>query len=248
MTTISRIHEAIDTLMATPAFQRALDFLEQDSARTVDELKAMAIIHGAPYKEHLQRSPMYKARLEACGAADCRIDEEGNVIGHVHGTGRRPQILIEAHLDTVFPEAPLAVTKKEGFLYCPGISDDTASLACLLSLVRAIRHAGLKPAGELVFGGTVGEEGEGNLRGIRVANIPSVPRGHSWYKFGTPNPFHAMRRGIAKIADIQVPQTPRTTFSAGLVSGGDLHQHHPPTDVDEDRHAFGGYGLPKPSG
>ena len=60
MTTISRIHEAIDTLMATPAFQRALDFLEQDSARTVDELKAMAIIHGAPYKEHLQRSPMYK--------------------------------------------------------------------------------------------------------------------------------------------------------------------------------------------
>ena len=167
MTTISRIHEAIDTLMATPAFQRALDFLEQDSARTVDELKAMAIIHGAPYKEHLQRSPMYKARLEACGAADCRIDEEGNVIGHVHGTGRRPQILIEAHLDTVFPEAPLAVTKKEGFLYCPGISDDTASLACLLSPVRAIRHAGLKPAGELVFGGTVGEEGEGNLRGIR---------------------------------------------------------------------------------
>ena len=67
----------------------------------------------------------------------------------------------------MFPEAPLAVTKKEGFLYCPGISDDTASLACLLSLVRAIRHAGLKPAGELVFGGTVGEEDEGNSRGIR---------------------------------------------------------------------------------
>ena len=254
MDKLSQIRETVDTLMASPAFQRALTFLEQDAARTVDELKAMVVIHGAPYKEHLKRSPMYKDRLEACGATNCRIDEEGNVIGHVLGSGRRPQVLLEAHLDTVFPEdTPLVVTQKEDFLYCPGISDDTASLACILSLVRAIRHAELKPVGNLVFGGTVGEEGEGNSRGIRrllgqtLSDVDAVislecfggehlcleaigihrceyrfhaQGGHSWYRFGVPNPFHAMGRGIAKIADIQVPQTPRTTFSVGLVNGG----------------------------
>lgn len=251
---ISRIRATLDTLLATPAFQRALDFLEQDAGRTVDELKTMAVIPGAPYKEHLQRSPMYKDRLEACGATGCRIDEAGNVTGRVTGTGSRPQILLEAHLDTVFPEeTPLVVTEKQGFLYCPGISDDTASLACILSLLRAIRHAGLQPAGDIVLGGTVGEEGEGNSRGIRhllEKTLPDVDAvislecfggehvcleaigirrceyrfhaqgGHSWYRFGVPNPFHAMGRGIARIADIQVPQTPRTTFSVGIVSGG----------------------------
>ena len=254
MPVISQICETIDTLMATPAFQRAFDFLEHDAARTVDELKAMAVVHGAPYKEHLQRSPMYRDRLEVSGATDCHIDAEGNVIGRICGTGSRPQILIEAHLDTVFPEdTPLLVTEKKGFLFCPGIGDDTASLACLLSVARAIRHAGLRPAGDIVFSGTVGEEGEGNSRGIRQLLQKTLPNvdtvislecfggehlcleaigihrceyifraqgGHSWYKFGTPNPFHALGRSIAKIADIQVPRTPRTTFSVGLVGGG----------------------------
>ena len=254
MTALLQIRKTIDTLMAAPAFRRALDFLEQDAARTVDELKAMAVVPGAPYTEHLQRSPMYRNRLEACGATECRIDREGNVVGHIRGAGKRPEILLEAHLDTVFPkETPLAVTEEQGFLYCPGISDDTASLACILSLTRAIRHAGLTPAGDIVFGGTVGEEGEGNSRGIRHLLHETLPDidtvislecfggehlcleaigirrceytfraqgGHSWYRFGTPNPFHALGRGIAKIADIQVPRTPRTTFSVGLVNGG----------------------------
>lgn len=163
------VTETLNKLLANPAFQKAMAFLKDDEKNTFEELKKMVVVPGAPFTEHLQRSPMYKELLEKYGAADCAIDKEGNVLGYVYGTGdKRPEILVEGHLDTVFAEdTPLAVTEKDGRYYCPGIGDDTSSLACDLSILRAIKHAGLKPVGTLIFGGTVGEEGEGNARGIR---------------------------------------------------------------------------------
>lgn len=163
------VTQTLDKLLADPAFRKAMDYLKADEDNRFEELKELVVVHGAPFKEHLKRGPFYKAKLEAYGAADCTMDSEGNVLGYVHGTGpARPKILVEGHLDTVFPEeTPLAVTEKDGRFYCPGIGDDTAALACNLSVLRAIRHAGLKPVSTLIFGGTVGEEGEGNARGIR---------------------------------------------------------------------------------
>ena len=167
---MSRVAATIDKLLAAPAFRKALDYLAADEANTLNELKEMVLVHGEPFKEHEQRCPMYKAKLEQHGAADVSIDTEGNVMGYVHGAkGPRPKVVLEAHLDTVFKAStPLAVTEKDGLLHCPGISDDTAGLATNLSILRAIRHAGLKPVGSLMIGGTVGEEGEGNARGIRA--------------------------------------------------------------------------------
>lgn len=245
---------SIEKLMADTSFRKAWDFLEADKDATFEELKEMVVVHGASFKEHLKRSPMYKAKLEKYGAKDCTIDELGNVLGYVYGTGEpRPKILVEGHLDTVFPEeTSLTVVEKDGRFYCPGIGDDTSALACDLSLLRAIQHAGLKPVGTLIFGGTVGEEGEGNARGIRhlmrehkdldtVICVESHgaghvclqavgiwrfeftfkgPGGHSWRAFGIPTPLHAMGRAMAKIADMEVPENPRTTFTVGVVSGG----------------------------
>lgn len=159
----------LEKLLADPRFKKAMDYVRDDEADRFKELQELVVVHGAPFKEHLLRGPLYQRKLEQCGAVDCGMDTEGNVLGYIYGSGpKRPKILVEGHLDTVFPEStPLQVTEKDGRFYCPGIGDDTAALACNLSVLRAIHHAGLKPVGTLVFGGTVGEEGEGNARGIR---------------------------------------------------------------------------------
>ncbi len=156
-----------DALLADPKIQNALAFIDKDHGNTVAELQAMALVHGAPFREGEKRSPMYAGKLEQYGAADCFLDAHDNAFGYVRG-GSAPLIVLESHLDTVFPEeTPLTVAKKDGRIYCPGIGDDTAGLAAVLALLRAIRHAGLEPVGTLMLGGTAGEEGEGDLRGIR---------------------------------------------------------------------------------
>ena len=162
------VQEAVDALVAHPAIQKALAFIKEDHAAMVSEQKEIALIPGAPHTELEIRSPFFVERLQKYGLEDCAIDEIGNAFGYVHGTGKAPLILMEGHLDTVFPlETPLAITEKDGVLYCPGIGDDTAALATLLCVIRAIRHAGLKPCGTLMLGGTVGEEGPGFARGVR---------------------------------------------------------------------------------
>lgn len=164
-----RVTETIGKLLADQAFQKAMAYLEADETNRMEELKNLAIVSGAPFTEHRQRAPLYKALLEKYGAKNCVMDREGNVLGHIYGTGApRPKILVEGHLDTVFAEdTPLKVIERDGRFFCPGIGDDTAALACDLSLLRAIRHAGIKPVGTIIIGATAGEEGEGNSRGIR---------------------------------------------------------------------------------
>ncbi len=163
------VRSLIETLLADPGMQKALAFLEADQADMLAELKEMTLLHGAPFAESELRSPMFKKKLEALGVTECRIDADDNAYGFLPGSGDSSKVVLEAHLDTVFPkETPLAITEKDGVFYCPGISDDTAGLAELLSILRAIRHAGLKPVRTILAGGTSGEEGEGNIRGIRA--------------------------------------------------------------------------------
>lgn len=161
------VAEAFARLLADPGIQKALAYIKADHANMVEEQKEMALIPGAPYTELEIRSPMYREKLEQYGLADCFTDEVGNVFGYVHGSGAGPKILMEAHLDTVFPlETPLKIEMKGSRIYCPGIGDDTAAMASLLCVIRAIRHAGLKPCGTLMIGGTVGEESPGDARGV----------------------------------------------------------------------------------
>lgn len=165
----SHIRSVMETLAADPAMQKALRFLEDDAARTLEELKEMVLVPGPTFEEQQTRSPMYKAKLELYGAENCTQDAIGNVAGYVNGTAPRPKVMFDAHLDTVFSmDEPLAVTEKDGVLKCPGISDDTAGLAMNLSILRAIRHAGLKPRGRLMLTGTVRHEGEGDLQGMKT--------------------------------------------------------------------------------
>ncbi|MCL1915987.1 MAG: M20/M25/M40 family metallo-hydrolase [Desulfovibrionaceae bacterium] len=163
----SVIPALVETLLADPRIRQALEFLRSDQKTVLRELKEMALVPGPPFKEHEARSPMYLEKLSGLGLRDCRVDREGNAYGFIQGEGGK--ILLEAHLDTVFEAcAPLAVTERDGRLYCPGIGDDTAGLALLLSVLRAVRQTGLKPVLSVMAGGTSGEEGEGDLRGLKA--------------------------------------------------------------------------------
>lgn len=167
MANTAMIEQVFNTLLADPGIRKALDFIRDDHAAMVAEQKEMALIPGAPWTEPEIRSPMYRKKLEEYGLAECFTDEVGNVFGYVPGSANGPKILMEAHLDTVFPmETPLAIREEGSRIYCPGIGDDTAAMATLLCVIRAIRHANLQPQGTLMLGGTVGEESPGEARGV----------------------------------------------------------------------------------
>src|SRR5579859_499853 len=167
-----------------------------------------------------------------------------------------PLVGISAHLDTVFPNGTALETREEGNrLYGPGISDNAAGVVAILAIATAIKRAQLHPGANVVFIGNVGEEGEGNLRGMR--HIFSLPRwrdsirsllvidgagtdtyvnqalgsrrfeitfrgpgGHSWSDFGVPNPIVLLSRALARFSEIPIPESPRTTFNIGVISGG----------------------------
>src|SRR5690606_37495666 len=107
-------------------------------------------------------------RLRAAGIDSVRIDTEGNVIGERPGTGDGPLVVISAHLDTVFPEETDVTVRMEGdVMHGPGIGDDCRGLAVVLAVARAMNEHNVQTEGTILFVGTVGEEGPGNLRGVR---------------------------------------------------------------------------------
>lgn len=107
--------------------------------------------------------------LRALGLQDVHLDEANNVIGVLPGREPGPTFLLDAHTDTVFPaETDVRVRRQEGKLIAPGVGDDTANLACGLFLLRLIRDCGLSVPGTLIFSGTAGEEGLGDLCGIKA--------------------------------------------------------------------------------
>jgi tripeptide aminopeptidase len=148
--------------------KKALDFIRQDEAKTLAEQKELVVIPAPPFKEAV-RAAEYARRLRALGFKDARIDKEGNVIAVRRGSGNGPKLVLSAHLDTVFPEGTdLTIRERDGKLFAPGIGDDTRGLAELLSVARALDAAAIKTAGDIWFVGTVGEEGLGDLRGVKA--------------------------------------------------------------------------------
>jgi len=106
--------------------------------------------------------------MKNSGLTDVKMDKEGNVIAVRKGTGKGPTIVLDAHLDTVFPlGTDIKVKVKDGIYYGPGITDDTRGLAVLLSMARALNAANIQTIGDIIFLASVGEEGLGNLRGVK---------------------------------------------------------------------------------
>jgi tripeptide aminopeptidase len=124
-------------------------------------------IPAPPFKESVRAADM-KKRFEAAGLKNVRIDAVGNVIAERKGVGRGPTVLIQGHLDTVFPEGTdVSIKHKGDTIVAPGIGDDVRGLVTVLSVARAFEKAGLQTNGTVYFVANVGEEGPGNLRGTR---------------------------------------------------------------------------------
>ena len=246
----------VRALVDSPGFKQAGAFISGDQDRFVRELVTLTEIPAPPFKEQA-RAKAFMEMLRQQGLADVEMDPEGNVMGLRRGSGAEPGLLlVNAHLDTVFPEGTDVRVKREGTrLMAPGVGDDTRGLAALLALVRAMDAAKIVTRRDILFVGNVGEEGEGDLRGIkyllfkgkykdRVKQVVAIdgsetaditrggvgsrryrvafkgPGGHSYGAFGLVNPAFAMGGAIARFSKIEVPASPKTTYSIGVVSGG----------------------------
>jgi tripeptide aminopeptidase len=161
----------IAKVRASDGFQKAMAVLDRDHDRLVEEIITLTEIPAPPFKEEA-RAKQYLEMLRASGLTDVEQDEEGNVMGLRRGTGpgrdTAPLIAVAAHLDTVFPEGTDVTVKRDGMrLSAPGIGDDTRSLAVLLAMIRAMNEAGIQTQSDILFIGNVGEEGQGDLRGVK---------------------------------------------------------------------------------
>jgi acetylornithine deacetylase/succinyl-diaminopimelate desuccinylase-like protein len=158
----------VQRLLASPAFKTAAATIDKEHQRIVDDGIRLAEIPAPPLKEAV-RAKAYEKMFRDAGLADVKIDEEGNVLGVRKGAGGDGKfVVVSAHLDTVFPLDTDVKVKREGTkLRGPGIGDDTMSLSVLVGFIRAMNAAHIKTRDDILFVGTVGEEGPGNLRGVR---------------------------------------------------------------------------------
>lgn len=150
-----------------PKVKQALEYLKATEAQTIaEQIKACEI--PAPSFQEAKRGEWFKQRFTELGLKNVRVDKVGNVLGERPGKGTGPILVLAAHLDTVFPEGTDVKVKREGsILKAPGIGDDCRGLAVILAVARALNEAKIETDGTIIFVANVGEEGLGDLRGVR---------------------------------------------------------------------------------
>jgi len=157
---------AASDMQTDPRVARVLEILRGSASATTDEQVRITEIPAPPFQESVRAA--YMKKLFSSTGLRVETDDIGNVIGEFPGSS--PEIvMLTAHLDTVFPAGTDVHVKREGGrLLAPGISDNGTGLAALVALSKAFHEAKIKPNKTILFVADVGEEGEGNLRGMRV--------------------------------------------------------------------------------
>lgn len=162
------VRSGFEAVLADPRVIDALAELEIREPEAIQEQFRLTEIPAPPFKEE-RRAAYFLEQLKARGLEDAYIDSEGNAIGIRKGSGNGPLLLIAAHLDTVFPEGvDTTVRFHDGRYYAPGIGDDTRGLAAMLSVIDILNDSGIETDADIMFAGNVGEEGRGDLRGIKA--------------------------------------------------------------------------------
>ena len=232
-------------LLQTPEVRAAVEFARAEERCRPRHQIRICEVEAPPFQE-AKRAQVYAEMLRGVGLRNVRFDLEGNVIGERPGTNPRPNVVMSAHLDTVFPSGTNVKVRRQGYvLRGPGIGDDCRGLADLVAVARALNKTGVTTPGTITFVATVGEEGLGDLRGVKrlfhetlkdkIDRFVSIdgdglgithiaigsgryrvtfkgPGGHSFGSFGTVNPVHALGRAVARISELEVPNSPRTTL------------------------------------
>lgn len=218
-------------------------------------LKELAAIP-APSHHEEKRAEYLLEKLHEAGYPEAYCDEAKNVVLPLGFDKGEKAVCFLAHIDVVFPDlTPLPVHEENGRLYAPGVGDNTADAAAMLTILRYVKEKGLKPVSPVLFVFNSCEEGLGNLAGIRqimrdhegrikqVVSFDcyfsegimvkavgserwkvsaSTRGGHSFNAFGSPNAIHRMAQLINRLYEQDIPEREgsRTTYNAGMVSGG----------------------------
>jgi tripeptide aminopeptidase len=154
-------------LMNQPAIRAALNAAKANEPATIDLQVKVCEIPAPPFHEEARGRELERLFKEA-GLKDVRTDKVGNVLGVRPGKSARPNLVFAAHLDTVFPEGTnVKVTREGTTLKGPGIGDDCRGLALMLGVIRALDEAHVETPGTITFVADVGEEGLGDLRGMK---------------------------------------------------------------------------------
>jgi len=166
---VTSVHprKSVAQLILSPHVTRALRSFETNADAITEEQIRICSIPASPFGEQA-RAEYLSRKFSDLGLTDVEIDEEGNCLGLLKGSSQTPLLVVSAHLDTVFSkDTDFTVTHRDDRLFAPGIADDGCGLAALIALVQAIQTEQIPIEGSILFVGTVGEEGEGNLRGVR---------------------------------------------------------------------------------
>jgi len=243
-----------DSLLQRADVQQALAFIKDSHERTLASQVTIAEIPAPTFHEG-ERAKHMAAEFQKLGLKKVETDKQGNVLGWRDGEVQ-DTLVLAAHLDIAFAPGVDTRVRKEGpRWYGPGLSDDSRGLASLLIIAEAMNQAGIRSRQTILFVANVGEEGNGDLNGVRYlfqkspyrdrlrefisidGNDPGRivnagtgvkrylvtlhgPGGHSYGDFGRPSPIHAAGRIIDRIAALEVPKRPKTTFNVGRISGG----------------------------
>jgi tripeptide aminopeptidase len=166
VTASPEIQQEVRSILEHPRVRQAFQYLEENDAETMSDLRELTQIPAPPFMEEV-RGHRFAERLVEVGVDSVWTDAEGNVIGLRRGRGAGT-IVIAGHLDTVFPEGTDVTIRERGdTLYAPGIADDTRGLVTVLGILRAMNAAEIETELDVWFVGTVGEEGLGDLRGMK---------------------------------------------------------------------------------
>jgi tripeptide aminopeptidase len=213
----------IRQILASERFRHAADVLAAEHDRTVADIVQLTEIEAPSFNETIRAQTWFEM-AKAHGLTDLEIDAEGNVTGIRRGIGNGPLICVAAHLDTVFPAGTDVKVRREGTkLFAPGIGDDTRSLAVLLAWKRAMDAAGIDTRADILFVADVGEEGAGDLRGMR----------------------HLFQRGrykdrISTFITVDSPNMER------IVTGGVGSKRYRVTFKAPGGHSYGAFGVVNP--
>jgi len=209
-------------ILTTPAVQQAMQVIKTSEPHFIDEQIRLCEIAAPPFHEDKKAAELAKL-FTAAGLQNVRIDHAGNVLGDRPGAHPHPHLVLAAHLDTVFPEGTdVHVTRTGNLLKGPGIGDDCRGLAAVLSVVHAMNEAHLKTAGSITFVADVGEEGLGDLRGMKEL-------------FGT-----TMKGQIDDFISIEPGEADRVT------NGGVGSYRYKVTVTGPGGHSYGAFGLANP--
>ena len=170
-----------------------------DYDQTIAEVIELTEIPAPPFKEAARGQRMLE-KFKALGLSDVHMDAVGNVIGIRPGKDRAAKaLMVAAHLDTVFPPDVAIKVRREGdTLHAPGIGDTTVTLAALLAFVRAMDAGKIQTTRDIIFLANVGEEGQGDLRGVRhiFSASPLKPRIGDFISFDGSNVARIVNGGV----------------------------------------------------